>query len=170
MSRSFACFARDGRRADGEHFRMSNLQRNPDRRAFGRRPTFFQALAVLPNRGSHRCIVRNVADGGAFLEFSEPVALPTKFSIVWEEQGIEAACEVRHTDGDSVGVCFTCENGKQISRRCASVGTQSFDEIPQRQELTLRPAHVAEPTPAKSAGSELVLKLREMRRNGSTVY
>ena len=51
--------------------------------------------------------MRDVSEGGALLEVSEPQWLPSRFHLIVEADGLEVDCEIMHRAEDSVGVRFT---------------------------------------------------------------
>ena len=55
---------------------------SPSRRASGRRKTYKEAKVVLHDRSTIDCILRNLSDGGARLEFSDAIALPETFDLL----------------------------------------------------------------------------------------
>ena len=44
-----------------------------ERRAFGRRATHEHAIVRIPGRPALRCVIRNISDGGALLDFGDEV-------------------------------------------------------------------------------------------------
>ena len=53
------------------------------------------------------CVVKNISNGGALLEFETAEMLPFRFRIQIESEGIDCDCETRHQDGRFMGVQFT---------------------------------------------------------------
>jgi PilZ domain len=109
-----------------------------DRRAFGRRPTFQHASAVISGRPPLRCIVRDISEGGALLDFGEPVSLPYRLRLVWDGSGAFAECDVRHVQGANAGVQFTCQDGPRIARE--SVALHAGGPLPPAAPALDRPA------------------------------
>lgn len=77
-----------------------------ERRQFGRRKTNIHGWIVPDGRPKLACIVRNVSEGGALLEFDVPTNMPYWFTLVIESKGFEARCEIRHQNERWVGVRF----------------------------------------------------------------
>jgi hypothetical protein len=76
-----------------------------ERRAFGRRETAIDANVRIGHR-NYACIIRDISEGGALLEFSEPVDLPSRIWLSWAQSNGEIVCEPRHTRGCRIGVQF----------------------------------------------------------------
>ena len=70
------------------------------------------------------CVVRNISDGGAMLEFDQPYILPKDFELYIDLEDYEVSCERRWETGLKCGVMFTSE------RR----------HVPQQRYQTLRPS------------------------------
>ena len=87
---------------------INRIKPNPgDRRQFGRRDTAYDGIVPVPGRPMLSCIVRDLSEGGALLEFqSEDVWLPYKFMLRMPSLGIVTHCEVRHQRYNRVGVMF----------------------------------------------------------------
>jgi hypothetical protein len=77
-----------------------------ERRAFGRRTTCLHGWVVVEGRSRLACLVRNVSDGGALLEFAAPKSMPFQFKLVIDCKGFEAVCETRHHQEQWMGVRF----------------------------------------------------------------
>ena len=77
-----------------------------ERRQFGRRKTFLQGSLLIEGRSKLECVVRNVSEGGAFLECVVPKVLPFHFKLVIAAKRFEAVCEVRHQTEAWMGVRF----------------------------------------------------------------
>jgi hypothetical protein len=139
------------------------MSSNPaDRRAFGRRPTNQYAVAHVAGRAPLRCVVRDISEGGALLEFGEPVLLRNRLRLVWEGSGEQAECEVRHVQGAKAGVQFICPNGPRIAREAIAAGTAKLDDA---SMPPLAPA-LARVETGQAAGL-LVNKFRQARRPAS---
>ena len=78
----------------------------PERRQFGRRETLLHAVALIPGRGSVHCVVTNLSEQGANLEFAEQLSLPPVMRIKIDALGFDRACNVRHQGAHGVGVVF----------------------------------------------------------------
>jgi hypothetical protein len=135
------------------------MSSNPaDRRAFGRRPTNQHAMAHIAGRAPLRCVVRDISEGGALLDFGEPVLLRNRLRLVWEGSSEQAECEVRHVQGSNAGVQFICPNGPRIARQSLAAGASKLDEA---SMPPLAPA-LARVTTAQASGL-LVNKFRQAR-------
>ena len=66
------------------------------------------------------CTVRNLADGGALLEFEQAYLLPTEFELFIELEDYEVTCERRWEDGLRCGVQFVGEK-RHTARQRAQV-------------------------------------------------
>lgn len=97
-----------------------------DKRAFGRRPTFDHAIVRIPGRPPVRCTIKNISAGGALLDFGEEIWLPYNFPLSWEVGSREEACEVKHRNGQYVGVNFLRETEAAIDRRSSSLGVDDI--------------------------------------------
>ena len=138
---------------------------NPaDRRAFGRRPTNQHAMAHIAGRAPQRCVVRNISEGGALLDFGDPVVLRNRLRLVWEGTGEHAECEVRHVQGGKAGVQFICPNGPRIAREAIAAGAAKLDDA---SLPPLAPAPSRSSTP--QASGALVQKFRQARQPVETV-
>lgn len=85
---------------------MQRPIQGPDRRTFGRRQTSDHAIVRVQGRPSMRCVVKNISEGGALLDFGAEVWLPFNFQLNWEIGGREELCEIKHRNGQFVGVFF----------------------------------------------------------------
>lgn len=77
-----------------------------ERRQFGRRRTQLHAWVRVPGRPQYPCIVRDLSEGGAKLEFDDTSWLPARFHLTIDADGFESDCEVRHQDATHAGVEF----------------------------------------------------------------
>ena len=77
-----------------------------DRRQFGRRKTCLHGWVSIDGRPKIACLVRNVSEGGALLEFDVPKVMPFRFKLVIDCKGFEAWCEQRHSSDSWMGVQF----------------------------------------------------------------
>ncbi|MEQ1718697.1 MAG: PilZ domain-containing protein [Hyphomicrobium sp.] len=76
-----------------------------ERRAFGRKETHISAQV----RAGHRimtCIIKDISEGGALLEFEEEVELPARVWLSWTHARPEIVCDVRHVRKNRAGVQF----------------------------------------------------------------
>ncbi|WP_428649729.1 PilZ domain-containing protein, partial [Roseibium sp.] len=79
------------------------------------------------------CTVRNLAEGGALLEFEQPYLLPAEFELYMELADYEVTCERRWEEGLRCGVEFVGDKrhkGKQreqvLQPSDVNLGTQNF--------------------------------------------
>ena len=77
------------------------LQAPNNRRQFGRRTVYWHAWIVMNDRRRLPCIVHNVSEGGAYLEFPGQMPNTDTFRLLVEEQGIDQLCDVRHRSDES---------------------------------------------------------------------
>jgi hypothetical protein len=92
-----------------------------ERRAFGRRETQEHAVVRIAGRPPLRCIVRNISDGGALLDFGQEVWLPFQFRLIWEGTKREETCDIKHQNGPRIGVSFAAHEHKDVDTRVLSV-------------------------------------------------
>lgn len=85
----------------------TNLAAHPvERRQFGRRQSGCHGWVKVRGRPALPCVVRNISEGGALLEFQAAEMLPYRFRIVIESEGVDSDCEIRHQTGNRMGVEF----------------------------------------------------------------
>ncbi|NOT70302.1 MAG: PilZ domain-containing protein [Hyphomicrobium sp.] len=98
------------------------ISRNPaDKRAFGRRPTQDHAIVRVAGRPPMRCVIRDISEGGALLDFGTEVWLPFQFKLIWEGTKREEDCEARHQNGGRVGVMFVTQKTENTAKGVISV-------------------------------------------------
>lgn len=114
---------------------MSSSEPLADRRAFGRKATYQHAAVVIAGRPPVRCVVSELSEGGAFLEFGGAVTLPARFQLRWEGRNQIANCEVRHAESTGVGVQFTCAVGPQIAREAKDASRPTAADTPSSEEF-----------------------------------
>ncbi|WP_305986345.1 PilZ domain-containing protein [Roseibium sp. MMSF_3544] len=66
------------------------------------------------------CVVRNISDGGAMLEFEQPYILPKDFELYIDLEDYEVSCERRWEEGLKCGVMFTSSK-RHVSQQRAQV-------------------------------------------------
>lgn len=81
------------------------MYRGVERRQFGRRSVRRHAWIKC---GGLRiaCVVLNLSEKGAYLDFGAPVWLPLQFKLVLGDSDEIRYCELRHTGATGVGVNF----------------------------------------------------------------
>lgn len=94
-----------------------SVQRSLKQTAFGRRPSLLHAVVQIEGRPPLRCLVHQVGDEGATIEFGSTLILPTRLRLKWEGIAAGADCEVRRTNGKLVEVGFTSSEGTEIARK-----------------------------------------------------
>jgi hypothetical protein len=77
-----------------------------DQRQFGRRQTVWHAWVLVAGRPPLACIVRNISQTGALLEFPDGAPVAGKFQLVIDYLAFSSDCEVRHRGQWSAGVYF----------------------------------------------------------------
>ncbi len=126
-----------------------------DRRTFGRRQTDIKASVRVGYRVIP-CIIKDLSEGGALLEFAEQTDLPVRLWLSWPEQKSEIVCEVRHTRRNTAGVQFT--RPQQMGLRPAVEPGEQFAVIP-----LATPSRTVERVQA-ATGSDLVAERRRAIR------
>ena len=84
----------------------SSRHTTPERRAFGRRQSNDHAIVRVQGRPPVRCTVKNISETGALLDFGSEVWLPYNFKLAWEVGSRSEECEIKHRNGQFVGVFF----------------------------------------------------------------
>jgi hypothetical protein len=77
-----------------------------EQRQFGRRQSGAHAWVKVRGRPAIPCVLKNISDGGALLEFVAAEMLPYRFRVTIEAEGVDRDCEIRHQTGNRVGVEF----------------------------------------------------------------
>jgi PilZ domain len=134
------------------------VENGADRRAFGRRETRMPATVRLPNHTLLDCVVCDISEGGALLEFPAPVSISGRLRLSFDGGNQELICEVRHTRGNRMGVQFS-RNISLIARPIAAP-VEAAAPMPVLQRLD-----VAAEKSRITAASELVAA----RRNAAKV-
>lgn len=76
------------------------------RRSFGRRQSCLRAVARIPGRPPEHCIVRNISEGGALLDFGYGLQPSFNFDLEIGPHQVVVGCEIRHQGQYGVGVKF----------------------------------------------------------------
>ncbi len=84
-----------------------NMVAYVEKRKFGRRSALWHAWVAVNGRAREACIIRNISEAGALLEFPDLVPEALNFRLMVDEADFEAICDVRHKRGRFVGVFFT---------------------------------------------------------------
>ncbi len=77
-----------------------------EKRQFGRRDTNMRGWVRVAGRPPISCVVRDLSQGGALLEFMEDTWLPFGFRLTTECKQVDRYCEPRHKNGTRIGVQF----------------------------------------------------------------
>lgn len=136
---------------------MAAVPNYAERRAFGRRAANLTGYVYLPGKAGITCVIKDVSEGGALLEFAERVTLPSRLRLMREGSDIIADCNVRHTRGQQAGVQFLTEAGRQLARDVFKLN--AAETAPPLAPMLRRDTEV---TPSR--GSELVQRLRVQRQ------
>lgn len=75
------------------------------------------------------CVVRNISDGGAMLEFDQAYILPKDFELYIDLEDYEVSCERRWEAGLNCGVMFTSERRHVAQQRRQALNPS--DPVPQ---------------------------------------
>ncbi len=97
-----------------------NVRVQVERRAFGRKNNSDHAIVRVPGRPVVHCQVKNISPAGALLDLGAEVWLPYNFKLVWEANGRSEDCEVRHRNGQYIGVVFVREAAEAKPRETIS--------------------------------------------------
>ncbi len=81
---------------DGKHSRSDHRQR-----------TLKQARALLSDRTTVDCMVRDMSKGGARLSFADAFALPEEFRVLFVSSNTVVPVKLLWQRGQNVGVGFT---------------------------------------------------------------
>jgi hypothetical protein len=100
---------------------MSKPFSGVERRAFGRRETQEHAVVRIAGRPPLRCVIRNISDGGALLDFGQDVWVPVQFRLIWEGTAREELCDIKHQNGPRIGVSFAERQHTSVDRGFLSV-------------------------------------------------
>jgi hypothetical protein len=85
---------------------MTRDIRIPERRQFGRRRTVWHAWVKVAGRDREPCVVRNISEGGALLEFEGAVPAAGRLILIIDTLDFELPCHVRHRSQTGLGVNF----------------------------------------------------------------
>lgn len=83
-----------------------SVENGADRRAFGRRDTHLAATVRTANHTYYDCVIRDISEGGALLEFPAPVQVSGRLWMSFKGSGQDIIGEVRHVQGNRAGVQF----------------------------------------------------------------
>jgi hypothetical protein len=78
---------------------------NDNRRA-PRQRTFKGGSVSMPG-GTAECIIRNLSETGALIEFKRPIIVPDNFILIIKPELLRRACVVAWRSGSRIGVRFS---------------------------------------------------------------
>ncbi len=78
-----------------------------DDKRISRRQRTFKGGAVSTPSGIIDCVIRNLSDAGALLEFSGSLAVPDTFFLIIKPELVNRACKVAWRAERRIGVRFT---------------------------------------------------------------
>jgi len=133
---------------------MKSFNKSGESRAFGRRQSHIHAFVHVAGLTPRPCIVRDLSEAGARLDFLENVELPTRVRLVVETKAIDTLCDVRHQQGSSVGVMFVSEPAEKTKPR------PTMADLPPSEDEEAAPMTA----PVDRGRPMLVTPGREMRR------
>ena len=87
-----------------------------DKRRTHRQRTLREAKAILSERTSIDCVMRDVTDEGAHLVFGDGFALPSEFRVLIVMKNVTVPARVLWQRGRDVGVAFTGPEERAPSR------------------------------------------------------
>lgn len=129
---------------------IRDMKTNADRRAFGRRTTLLRGKVILPGRGRIYCMIHNLSEGGALLEFEDGrISMPHRFELEIEIFGTRLMCEPRHASDAGVGVRFVSGDVAPILKRIDRVREKQI----RSENDPVRPEDLVEPPLRPSAGA-----------------
>ncbi|MDN3718640.1 PilZ domain-containing protein [Roseibium salinum] len=102
------------------------------------------------------CLVRNISDGGALLEFEQAYMLPKEFDLHIDLEDYEVTCERRWEDGLRCGVAFVGEKApdRQRARASAAKLRRTPAERPPNERMEAPDAFLARIRPEKRPTSQ----------------
>jgi hypothetical protein len=87
-----------------------NMQETPqaEKRLGGRRMRTLKGGRIVFNAGFgvFDCVVRNISQGGAMLQLSGPLGIPSRFELVMDPGTPRRKCTVRWRTDNAIGVSF----------------------------------------------------------------
>lgn len=146
---------------------MNELDTDPaSRRTCERVDVNLPGRVIIQGRPPLNCIVRNMSEDGALLEFKAAIWLPPRFHVEVPALDTEAYCEIRHQRSNRVGVTFIRvtvhddveSDDEAEARRTADhwdtaeqVADRRRDEVEMEHDLESAPAYVPARAPARGA-------------------
>ncbi len=136
----------------------NSVETGADRRAFGRRETHMPASVRLPNHTYLECIICDISEGGALLEFASPVSISGRLRLSFDGGKQEIISEVRHTRANRVGVQFA----RNIAIAARPIAMPADAPTPMPAQLR---AESSPESGRSNAASELVALRRNTLKN-----
>ena len=81
------------------------------------------------------CVLRNISECGALLEFTDGALIPDKFVMHNEMDGYQVNCQIMRRIGNSVGVEFTSQKQQIKAIRKQIIDTPRYTKQPSRSQL-----------------------------------
>jgi hypothetical protein len=100
---------------------MTEKSNGIERRKFGRKETNLDATARLASGLIAKCVIRDLSQGGALVEFPDGAVQPGRLRLSWEGNA-DVLCEVRRVAGNRAGVEFTNSAHLNIARPMVEPG------------------------------------------------
>ena len=80
-----------------------------ERRAAVRKRVIYGAVATIQSNGlNHNCVVKNLSDLGARIEFDQPTELNDDVELTVAQTGVSYRACVVWTKDNAIGLAFTC--------------------------------------------------------------
>ena len=130
-----------------------SIENGADRRAFGRRDTHMAATVRTANHTYYDCVIRDISEGGALLEFTAPVQVSGRLWMSCKGLGQDIIGEVRHVQGNRAGVQFA--RNISLTARPIAAPAEAAATMP-----ALRRSDVAAEKSRVTTASELVAARR----------
>lgn len=87
-----------------------------ERRQKQRHRTLKTGVITLNHGGGFDCVVRNLSDIGACLEFESPVGIPDTFMLMVKPERIQHPCQVIWRSPRKIGVSFAGDSQEHKRR------------------------------------------------------
>jgi hypothetical protein len=110
-----------------------------ERRAAVRKRVMYGAIAAMPGIGDRKCIVKNLSDVGARVEFSEPANLCDDLAFTVPQTGLSCRARIVWVRENVAGLAFTSAPASVYQPR--EDVEQKLEEIHKRVSLMQRGVH-----------------------------
>lgn len=97
------------------------MEHNDKRNAPRKRVLKGATIAFNDRASTISCSVKDISDTGARLRISKGVAVPSRFDLIIEVDGVEVPCTVAWRKGEEIGVTFDAPPTKGTPRRAQIV-------------------------------------------------